>query len=210
MVEVAPPSSPQPPATREGSLGRKVITVVLVGGLIVASYVFAVSVLPRWWSQQVGDQVDGDLTTGALLGFMYGFLASLLPLLVLGLVWRFRRHSLWAWVVGATLALVLAAPNLVTLGIALGDGSAAHAADRTLDVEAPWFRGGMVVGVVVGALLALYVAYAAASRSRADRRAREARESLEAERRERVEESTPPSEHPEADPPVPDARSSAT
>lgn len=205
------PRQPDRPAGEpESRLGRKLAIVVAAGALLVGAYVFAVSVLPRWWSQQVGDQVDGDLTTGALLGFMYGFLASLLPLLVLGLVWRFRRHSLWAWVVGATLALVLAAPNLVTLGIALGDGSAAHAADRTLDVEAPWFRGGMVVGVVVGALLALYVAYAAASRSRADRRAREARESLEAERRERVEESTPPSEHPEADPPVPGARSSAT
>jgi hypothetical protein len=193
-MESAPQQPDRPAAEPESRLGRKLAIVAVVGALLVAAYVFAVSVLPRWSSQQVGDQVDGDLTTGGLLGFMYGFLATLLPLLALGLVWRFRRHSLWAWIVGAALALVLATPNLVTLGIVLGEGDAAHAADRTLDVEAPWFRGGMVVGVVAGALLALYVAYAAVSRSRADRRAREARESLETQRRERVEEPTPPSE----------------
>lgn len=186
---------PLPPETRasdrqqdESGLGRKLLTVAIVAGLLVAAYVFAVSVLPRWWSHQVGDQVDGDLTTGGLLGFMYGFLATLLPLLVIGVVWRLGRRTTWAWVVGVSVALVLAAPNLITLGITLGNGSAAHAADRTLDVEAPWFRGGMVIGVAVAALVAAYVAYAAVSRSRARRRAAR-------------------SEHDAADQPAPDAGS---
>jgi phosphate/sulfate permease len=174
----------------ESRLGRKLLTVGLVAVLLVAAYVFAVSVLPRWWAQQVGDQVDGDLTTGGLLGFMYGFLATFLPLLVLGVVWRFRRDSVLAWVIGVSIALILAAPNLVTLGISIGNGSAAHAADRTLDVEAPWFRGGMVVGVVVAALLAFYVAYVLASRSRARSGERAARERLEAGQRERETPST--------------------
>jgi hypothetical protein len=177
-----------------GSLRRKVLIVVVVAGLLVAAYVFAVSVLPRWWSHQVGDQVDGDLTTGGLLGFMYGFLATFLPLLVVGLVWRFRRHSVWAWIVGVALALVLAAPNLITLGISIGNGNAAHAADRTLDVEAPWFRGGIAVGVAVGALLACYVGYAIASRSRARRRAEEAQARMEAERRQSEGRAAPPLE----------------
>jgi hypothetical protein len=115
-MESAPQQPDRPAAEPESRLGRKLAIVAVVGALLVAAYVFAVSVLPRWWSQQVGDQVDGDLTTGGLLGFMYGFLATLLPLLALGLVWRFRRHSLWAWIVGAALALVLATPNLVTPG----------------------------------------------------------------------------------------------
>ena len=195
MTEGVPPPAA---ATRgehepgQDGLGRKVLIVVVIAGLLVAAYVFAVSVLPRWWSHQVGDQVDGDLTTGGLLGFMYGFLATFLPLLVIGIVWRFRRHSVWAWAFGVALALVLAAPNLITLGISIGNGSAAHAADRTLDVEAPWFRGGMVVGVAVGALLAFYVAYAAASRSRARRRARRARASPET--RPREEQASEPGE----------------
>ena len=190
MGEEAPTPAATPPERADSdrvSLRRKVLIVVAVAGLLVAAYVFAVSVLPRWWSHQVGDQVDGDLTTGGLLGFMYGFLATFLPLLVIGVVWRFRRHSVWAWIVAVALALVLAAPNLITLAISIGNGSAAHAADRTLDVEAPWFRGGMVVGVAVGALLAFYIAYAAASRTRARRSARAARETLEAERSAREE-----------------------
>lgn len=186
-------AAPEPVPPRESEsgdrLGRKLLIVAVAGVLLVASYVFAVSVLPRWWAQHIGDQVDGDLTTGGLLGFMYGFLATFLPLLVLGLVWRLLRNSVWAWVVGVSIALVLATPNLVTLGITLGNGSAAHAADRTLDVDAPWFRGGMVVGVAVAALLAFYVAYVLASRSRARRSERKARESVEAERREREEQA---------------------
>lgn len=194
MTDAARQPAEQSRAEPESRLGRKLLTVAIVAILLVAAFVFAVSVLPRWWAQQVGDQVDGDLTTGGLLGFMYGFLATFLPLFVLGLVWRFRRDSVLAWVVGVSLALVLAAPNLITLGIAVGNGSAAHAADRTLDVDAPWFRGGMVVGVVVAALLAFYVAFVLASRSRARRNERSARETLEDERRQREAAPTPPNE----------------
>lgn len=168
----------QPAPEDESRLGRKLFTITVVVVLVVGSYVFVVSVLPRWWAQQVGDQVDGDLTTGGLLGFTYGFLATFLPLLVLGVVWRFWRRSGWAWVIGGGIAILLATPSLVTLGIALGTGSAAHAADRTLDVQAPWFRGGMVVGVAVALLLGAFVAYVLGSRSRARDSAREAREQL--------------------------------
>ncbi len=200
MSDVPPQPAASLPEPREpetgGSLGRKLAIVAIVVGFLVVAYLFAVSVLPRWWSHQVGDQVDGDLTTGVLLGFMYGFFATVLPLLVIGAVWRFRRRSVWAWLVGVPIALLLATPSLVTLGISLGDGSAAHAADRTLDVEAPWFRGGMVLGVAVGAVLACYVVFSAASRSRAHRGARAARASLEAERRDREEQDVTPSKPP--------------
>ena len=172
----------QAAGTRGRSITRSIVLVLLVAGAVVAAYFVAASVLPRWWSHQVGRQVDGDLTTGGLLGFMYGVLATLLPLLVIGIVWRFARRSVWAWIVGIVVALALAAPNLVTLGITLGNGSAAHAADRTLDVEAPWFRGGMVIGVVVGLGIAVYVAYATASHARAHRRAASMHEQLPDER----------------------------
>ena len=113
-----------------GEVRRRLVRIVVVGVVVVAGYLFLASVLPRWWSHRVGDQVDGDLTTGALLGFAYGFACTLLPLLVLGAVWVFRRRSVGAWVVGAGVAVVLAAPNLVLLGIAVGSGGAAHAADQ--------------------------------------------------------------------------------
>ena len=158
------------------------MTALALAGLVVAAVWIAVSVLPRWWSHRVGDQVGGDLSAGVVLGFMYGFLATLLPLFVLGAVLRFRRRSRQAWLVGGAVALLLASPNLITLGIVLGNGNAAHAADRTLDVEAPWFRGGMAIGAGAALALAGLFVQMSVSRRRAHRRAREALAALEAER----------------------------
>lgn len=155
--------------------GRRTLVVLVGGGLLlVATFFFVVSVLPRWWAQRVGSQVDGSLTTGLILGVMYGFLCTLFPLAVLAFVARFKRRSWIAWLVGAGLALVLASPVLVTLGIVLGTGDAAHAGDRTLDVEAPWFRGGMLIGVLAAFAVALWVWWEARSGRRARARAQEA------------------------------------
>jgi hypothetical protein len=139
--------SPAPtPARKDRDLGRRAWVALITLLLVALAVWFSISVLPRWWSHRVGDRVNGELTTGAILGFMYGFFAMLLPLLVLALVLRYRRKSWKAWLIGGLIALLLASPNLITLGIAVSPGDAAHAADRTLDVEAPYFRGGMVIG----------------------------------------------------------------
>jgi hypothetical protein len=153
-----------------------IVLALVVLGLIVV--LVAVTALPRWWAQRVGDQVDGDLTNGLVIGFSYGFLATLLPLAVLALVARFFRRSWLAWLVGIGVAVVLAAPNLLTLWIVVGAGSGAHAGDRTLDVIAPWFRGGMLFGVIAGLAVVVYVLFVVASR----RRAREKVDRLRGER----------------------------
>jgi MFS family permease len=182
------PNAQNPPAPEKSTrFGRAALITLGVIALVLVGFWFSVSVLPRWWSHQVGAQVDGDLTTGGVLGFMYGFLATLLPLLVLGMVFRYWRGSVWAWIVGAAIALLLAAPTLITLGIVLGNGSAAHAAERTLDVEAPWFRGGMAIGVASALLLAGFLGYSILSRHRARRRADESSASLAAVRGSRGE-----------------------
>jgi hypothetical protein len=137
-----------------------VLVLVLLGGLIASATV------PRWWAQRVGDQVDGSITQGTLLGLFYGFVFTLLPLAVLVLILRWR--SSWRWVLFAVvLAAILALPNLLTLGIVLGRGNAAHAGDRILDVEAPAFRGGTLAGALLAALLIGFVAYLIVSRGRA-------------------------------------------
>src|SRR5581483_11462612 len=100
----AAPAAP-PEARGRGRAGRTVVTALALAGLVVAAVWIAVSVLPRWWSHRVGDQVGGDLSAGVVLGFMYGFLATLLPLLVLGAVLRFRRRSRRAWLAGGAVAL---------------------------------------------------------------------------------------------------------
>jgi hypothetical protein len=122
-----------------------VVAVVIVGGWIGAAFI------PRWWSQRIADQVAGSIWSGSALGVLYGFFFTFLPLLVIA--WAIRKRRSWkAWLAFAALAIVLALPNLFTLGIVLGRGNAAHAGERTLDVEAPGFRNGTGVGVVLAVL----------------------------------------------------------
>jgi len=138
------------------------IVLLLIGAWIGAAFI------PRWWSQRIGSQVDGSIPAGITLGLVYGFLFTVLPLLVL--LWGFRRRRSWkTWLVFVGAAIVLALPNLFTLGIVVGTGNAAHAGDRTLDVEAPGFRGGTLTGAIAAGLALLGVWYLLGSRRRARR-----------------------------------------
>ena len=127
--------------------------LVGIAAAIVLAYIGA-AFLPRWWSHRIGHQVDGSITVGITLGLFYGFLFALLPLVVA--IWTFRRRRTWkAWGLLSLLVLLLASPNLLTLGIVIGGGHAAHAGERTLDVEAPGFRGASLAGAIVAALVVL-------------------------------------------------------
>jgi len=75
------------------------------------------------------------------------------------------------WSRRIVVALLVAVPNLLTLGIVLGTGSGSHAGDRILDVEAPAFRGATLAGALIAAGLIAIVWYLGASRRRAWRRA---------------------------------------
>jgi hypothetical protein len=145
------------------------VVVLLVAGLIASATV------PRWWAHRVGDQVDGSITQGTLLGLFYGFVFTFVPLAVLLLILRLRRTTRTVFV-ALVLALLLALPNLMTLGIVIGRGNAAHAGDRVLDVEAPAFRGGTLAGAILAVLLVGFVAYLMVSRRHAHESARQAHE----------------------------------
>ncbi len=134
--------------------------LVLGGGLIASA------TIPRWWAQRIGDQIDGSIVTGTFVGLFYGFVFTALPLLALAAVARWRRTPR-AIAVAVGFALVLAIPNLMTLGIVLGTGNAAHAGERILDVEAPAFRGASLAGALVAFGMAAFVAYLIVSRERA-------------------------------------------
>ena len=146
---LAPPQAPGRSWKRWAAYTALVVGIVIVGGWIGAAFI------PRWWSQRIADQVEGSIWSGSSLGVLYGFFFTFLPLLVIA--WAVRKRRSWkAWLAFAALAIVLALPNLFTLGIVLGRGNAAHAGERTLDVEAPGFRNGTGVGVIL-ALLAFGV-----------------------------------------------------
>jgi energy-coupling factor transporter transmembrane protein EcfT len=146
------------------------------GGLVVLVLVIlgASATVPRWWAHRVGAQVDGSITQGTFLGLVYGFVFTFLPIIVFVLILRWRRT--WKTLVFAlVVALLLAAPNLMTLSIVVGTGNAAHAGDRVLDVEAPAFRGGTLAGALLATLAVVLIAYLSVSRDRAHSSARSAR-----------------------------------
>ena len=155
--------------------GRRALWLVVAVVVLLVAGLIASATVPRWWAHRVGDQVDGSITQGTLLGLFYGFVFTFLPVVVLVLVLRWRRTTR-AVVLAVVLAVLLAIPNLMTLGIVIGRGNAAHAGDRVLDVEAPAFRGGTLAGTILAVLLVGFVAYLLVSRRRAHESARRARE----------------------------------
>ncbi|MDR7085879.1 glucan phosphoethanolaminetransferase (alkaline phosphatase superfamily) [Aeromicrobium panaciterrae] len=141
----------------EGDGPNWVLRIVLVMVALVAAFIaFRVSAafFPRWWAQRVADQVKGDFTDGTLWGLFYGFVFTFVPLLLLFQIRR--RFFNWTWRIIVTLiALLLAAPNWLTLSVVLGTSKAAHAGERIMDVDAPNFRAGTLAGVIIGAAAAL-------------------------------------------------------
>jgi hypothetical protein len=168
-------------AHRESDWKRKlVVTALVVVGVLLLGLI-ASATIPRWWAQRIGDQVDGSIVAGTLVGLFYGFVFTALPLLVLGAVLRWKRT--WrAFVMAAAFAVLLAIPNLLTLGIVLGRGNAAHAGDRILDVEAPAFRGASLAGALLAVGLMLFVGYLVVSRERARAATRAGRRDIDAGR----------------------------
>ena len=134
----------------------------------------------------VGAQSGGHFTAGIALGVTYGFIFTVIPLAVVW--WAFRkRRSLRIWTLLVAAALLLALPNLLTLGIVVGTGGAAHAGERTLDVDAPGFRNATLAGAIVAALVFLVGGYLLRSRRRTKDELRAMREELESRDEERAE-----------------------
>jgi hypothetical protein len=143
-------------------------------------YLIAAAVIPRWWAQRVARVVDGSLTTGALYGLFIGFVFTVAPLLLFLAVWKWRtpQRTWLGWLGWFVLVLLLAAPNLMTLGIVLGISDAAHDGDRTLSVEGPGFRLWSPVGVILGAAAVLGSVYLVRSRRASRRRAADLRDQM--------------------------------
>jgi hypothetical protein len=171
-------ATPAPAPARTPLRRRLLIGAGVLVGVVLLYYIGGATV-PRWWAHRIGDQVDGSITAGIALGLFYGIVFTFLALMVL--TFALARRRSWrtrSWLIA--LAVLLALPNLFTLGIVLGTGSAAHAGERTLDVEAPDFRGATLVGVVIGALAVVGVRYLMLSRRRATERVARLRDELRA------------------------------
>jgi hypothetical protein len=159
--------------------GRRALWAFGVLAVVVVTVLIASATVPRWWAHRVGAQVDGSIAQGTTLGLLYGFVFTLLPIAAIVLILRWRRT--WKTIlVALAIGVLLALPNLMTLSIVLGRGNAAHAGDRTLDVDAPAFRGASLAGAIAAGLLLAFIGYLLWSRDRAHSGARRARKELEA------------------------------
>jgi hypothetical protein len=164
---------------REAWIKRGLWTIGLIVFLVVAGLLGA-AFLPRWWSHRIGAQVGGGIGLGIALGLFYGFVFTALPVAILR--WAFRkRRAFKTWLIWVGVAIVVALPNLLTLGIVLGSGKAAHAGERTLDVEAPDFRASSLAGAILAVLAIGLWEYLRLSR----RRARHLVDALQKQLRER-------------------------
>jgi hypothetical protein len=135
---------------------KRLIGVAAVIVVVWLIYLFLDAFLPRWWAQVIGNAVDGSFTAGAWWGLLIGGVFTLAPVLLLAQAVLTRR-SLRVRSGFLVLAVLLAVPNLLTLGIVLGTSAAAHAGERILDVDGPAFRGGTAWGAVIGGLVALTI-----------------------------------------------------
>ena len=152
------------------------LTILILVGLALLFLIGLSAFLPRWWSHRIADQANGNFASGIGLGLFYGFVFTVLALAIAWFGLR-RVHSWKGRLVVLGVALLIAAPNLLTLSIVLGVGNASHAGERTLDVEAPGFRASSLIGAVCASLA--LVALALLLRSR--RRSREDADALRAE-----------------------------
>jgi len=154
---------------------RRFVIAVLGAAVLIVLVFLGAAFLPRWWAHRLAHQVNGGMTTGIILGLFYGFVFTVIPLFVAFRAFRKRRRwRMWAGL--GVLALLLASPNLLTLGIVIGSGKAAHAGERTLDVDAPGFRGATLAGAIVAFLAFLAIEYLFLSRSWTRRKLEERRQ----------------------------------
>lgn len=183
---------PVVPDSRHSDWGSRVKVAVVGVAVVALGLLVGAAFLPRWWAHFVGDQAGGSIVAGIALGLFYGFFFTGLPVLLL--LWAFRKQRPWqAWVMSLAAAILLALPNLLTLGVVIGRGNAAHAGERTLDVEAPGFRGSSLAGALTLLLALVLLQYLLASRRRTRQQLERLREELRAREQEPPEpKDTPP------------------
>ncbi len=158
--------SAAPSPSREDVRRPRPLTLLVVAALALGVLLAGSAFLPRWWSHRIADQASGSFTNGIGLGLFYGFTFTALALVVLWVGVR-KIRSWKGRLILLGVALLIASPNILTLGVVLGPGGAAHAGQRTLDVDAPGFRASSLIGAILAALVVFAVGLLLRSRRRA-------------------------------------------
>ncbi|MBZ2198442.1 hypothetical protein [Occultella gossypii] len=134
-------------------------TIVLAAvAVLVVLYLIGSAVLPLWWAQLIGDQVDSVSSAGILLGLVVGFAFTAVPI-ALG-VWAIRaKYAVRTRLIIGGIAVLLTAPNVLTLAVAVGGLESTQAARIEMLIAAEQFPIWSLVGVIVAVLLAVAIWY---------------------------------------------------
>ncbi len=127
--------------------------------LLAIVYLVVRLFLPAWWATRIGNQTQGSITGGILLGLVYGF-AFTIVLLLIARQARYKK-VLWPWrSVIVLLSALVATPNLLTLSIYANNSGSAAKARTMIDTGATWFPswslGGGIAGLVLFAGIAAF------------------------------------------------------
>ena len=145
-------SDPKPRWGLRIGLGAATLVLLAIVYLVVRLF------LPVWWATRIGNQTQGSITSGILLGLIYGFVFTFVPLLI---AWQARYKKVsWPWkAVIVLVAVLVAIPNLLTLSIYANSSSSATKARTMIDTSATWFPSWSIGGAIAG--LVLFVGIAA-------------------------------------------------
>lgn len=144
---------------------RVVASLVIAIAISLTLGALPVGFLLRWGALRIGNFTDGSDATvlGVLIGAVTVFVASA-SVLVSSLSWG-RRGGPGLSILAAVFGLLFMVPIGVTLAIYFEfGGNSSHSAQRTIEIEAPGFDTGFVLGGVLAT--AGYVALALALGSR--------------------------------------------
>ncbi|WP_159797104.1 hypothetical protein [Puerhibacterium puerhi] len=140
------------PARDWRAVARRAVLWFLVAAIVLVVFWLLARYLPGWWAGTVGDLVHGEFSLGAWWGLFFGTVFTFLPVIVIGQT--IRPWDGWEPPVLLTgLGLLLAAPNWLTLWVAVGPNPSARAARLVLHADAPGFGGGTGWGALIGAAL---------------------------------------------------------
>lgn len=124
-----------------------ILTAIGVATALIL-FLIVYNLAPVWWARLIGDFTQEDFGRAVLVGLIVGFGFTLVPLMVLLLL--MYRSPVWLKIGLVVIAVLLAAPNLLTLWIQLDPTPATHAADRIMDTDAFGFSTSSAWGVGLG------------------------------------------------------------
>lgn len=132
-----------------GKVLNWLVLILVLVALAVLAYGIAREFFPRRWAEEIVAVVDGNRVRGLNYGFGIGFVFTLIPLLILAQTRR--RFFNWTWrLILLVVALIVAAPNWLTVAVALGNSKSAVDGRILLTQSGPGFRDGSAAGAILG------------------------------------------------------------